>query len=192
MSYVKFEGVRKPHIKKIFKEIADNYPPLKSYSLKLVQKPIRKTTMRARPNFRAYFRGQKKFSIMFNSSTNLADKVNVEEVPEIVLRGWFAHELGHVMDYRNRSAVEMLIYGIRYLMSRRYRKKVEHTADEYAIEYGFADEILATKKYILEHSDLPEKYKERFRKYYMSEENVHRLIEKLEEIQPDDANILEP
>ncbi len=192
MSYIKFEGVEDSRVRENFLEMAENYPPLKSYNLILEQKPIRKTTMRAQPVISSYLGAKKKFKVQYNEATRLRDVIRIEEVPEAVLKGWFAHELGHVMDYRHRSMLGMIWFGLRYVLSRRYRKKVEHMADEYAIAYGMANDILATKKYILEHSELPDKYKRRIRKYYMSEKNVHRLIAKLEEFQPDDANVLDP
>lgn len=190
MSYVNFKGVSSQRVREIFRSIAEKYPPLQSHAVRLECKVIPKTTMRARPILASFIRGKKKFAVQYNHATQLDTHVEVEKLPDKVLKGWFAHELGHVMDYRNRSIVGMLYFGLAYLMSRRYRKQVEHKADEYAIAYGMADYILATKRYILEHSDLPESYKRRFRKYYMSEKNVHKLIEKLEDFQPDDAAIL--
>ncbi|MDZ7849027.1 MAG: hypothetical protein U5L96_21180 [Owenweeksia sp.] len=98
------------------------------------------------------------------------------------------------VDYEGRNALEMLIFGLRYATSRKYRKQVEHRADAYAIDHGMAKLILATKKFILEHSDLSESYKSRIRQYYMSEENVRLRLQEagFEDIQPDDANILDP
>lgn len=193
MSYIEYINIREERVKRIFEEMLKNYPPLHAHRIILEQKKLRKTTMRAQPLMKAYFtrRGFRSFLIQFSNATELDDKISMEEVPDEVIAGWFAHELGHVMDYLHRGFVEMIVFGVRYVSSRRYRKKVEHAADEYAIEHGMAEEILATKKYILDHSDLPDSYKERIRKYYMSEKDVHKLVAQLEEFQPDDANIFD-
>lgn len=193
MPQIHYIDIREERVKRIFEEMLENYPPLHPHRLILQQKKLRKTTMRAQPLMKAYFtrKGYRSFLIQFSNATELDDKISIDEVPDDVLAGWFAHELGHVMDYLHRGFVEMMAFGLRYVSSRRYRKKVEHTADEYAIEYGMASKILATKKFILEHSYLPEKYKERIRKYYMSEKDVHKLVAETEEFQPDDANIFD-
>lgn len=194
MDLVIFKNIKDSRIRECFEKVFKSYPELFEHRIVVEQRKLRKTTMRAQPLMKACFtrRACKSFRIEFSNATELDDRVSMSRVPDKVLKGWFAHELGHVMDYLHRGFLEMIWFGLRYISSRRYRKKVEHKADEIAIEHGFADEILATKKYILEHSKLPERYKRRIRKYYMSIDDVHVLLEKMEEFQPEDANILDP
>ena len=77
----------------------------------------------------------------------------------------------------------MLIFGFKYLFSKRHIKEVERTADTIAIAHGMGDYILETKNFILDHANISEHYKNRIRSFYMSPEEVMELIndEKLEE-----------
>lgn len=195
MSQLIFRSLKDKRIQDIFRNVLKNYPPLKLHTIVLEQVRMKKTTMRAQPSIKSYLTSKnfKKFKVQINSKAQLADSEKMERIPDEVIFGWFAHELGHVMDYRNRSFLGMIGFGLNYLASSNFRKEVEHKADEFAIEYGMAREILITKKYILEHSDLPEKYKRRIRKYYMSEEDVHTMLahKEMDELLPEDVNIFD-
>lgn len=152
--------------------------------------------MRAQPDLWSFLnlKKNKKFKVQVSKKTGLEDHIRLDELPEKVLFGWFAHELGHVYDYHKRGFFEMIWFGIRYMISESYQRKVEFRADLFAIQFGMAEEIVATKKYILNHSSLPEHYKERIRKYYMSLSEVEAIIKQNEEeeLLADDANILKP
>lgn len=196
MAQLIFRNLADSRIEGIFEDMVKNYPPLELQTIILEKIQIKKTTMRAQPKLRTYLGSKKnrKFKVQMNSRAYLMDSVRMDQMPDDVIAGWFAHELGHIMDYLDRSLGEMLFFGLRYLLSHDYRKEVEHRADEIAIEYGMAKEILATKRFILEHSGLPESYKNRIRRYYMTEKNVHALLAhyEMEALLPEDANILEP
>lgn len=105
----------------------------------------------------------------------------MSEVPSEVLIGWIGHELGHIMDYRNKSAAGLVIFGFRYLTSSSYLKEAERAADTYAVNAGMGDYILATKDFILNHSHLSESYKERIARLYLSPEEIIVLVNQLEE-----------
>lgn len=196
MQNLKFRNLSNKRIRKIFENVLKNYPPLTLHPIVLEKISMKKTTMRAQPRLFSFLgsKKNKKFKVQINSSTRLEDQIELDKLSDQVLFGWFAHELGHVMDYRDRGFFEMILYGLRYLLSSAYRKKVEHKADEFAIEYDMAHEILATKKYILEHSQLSENYKRRIRKYYMSMDDVHAILaqDELDELVAEDADILSP
>ena len=106
------------------------------------------------------------------------EKFTIDDIPSDVIIGWIGHELGHVMDYRNRTNVGMLIFGLKYLFSSAHIKEVERAADTYAIAHGMGDYILKTKNFILDNANLSEKYKDRIRRLYISPEEVMELINK--------------
>ena len=101
----------------------------------------------------------------------------IEQIPQEVLIGWIGHELGHVMDYLERSVWEMAKFGLGYLFSRRYLMQAERTADLFAISHGLGEKIVATKNFILDHAHLPARYKEKIRRLYVSPEETLILIE---------------
>ncbi|MDZ7849028.1 MAG: hypothetical protein U5L96_21185 [Owenweeksia sp.] len=62
------------------------------------KRKLKKTTMRAQPLLIGFFSGKnfQTFLVQFSNATELKDHIAMHEVPEDVLAGWFAHELGHV------------------------------------------------------------------------------------------------
>lgn len=175
---VRFYNISDTIFRDAFYEALEGYPELHSVPLKVVQKPIAKTTMRARPTASLLNPFLKNgYSVVLSNNTKLSDRVRMDEVPYKVLVGWFAHELGHVMDYQKRSFAQMAWFGLQYLTSHRFVVRTEKMADLYAIHHGFGSSILETKRYILEHSELPERYKERIKKFYLSHEDAEKIIE---------------
>lgn len=142
---------------------------------------IRKSTMQAQPRFASFFKAKEKREYVILISRNIqieGEKFTMEDIPSDVKIGWIGHELGHIMDYRDRTNVGMLIFGLKYLFSAAHIKEVERAADTYAIAHGMGDYILKTKNFILENANLSERYKERIRRLYISPEEVMELINK--------------
>jgi len=158
------------------------YPELKDAEIIFQFKDnIKKSTMQAQPKFTSFFKSRENraYIILISKKIQIEnEEFLINEIPSDVMIGWLGHELGHVMDYKDRSSFGMLIFGIKYLFSGAHIKEVERAADTYAIQHGMGDYILETKNFILEHANISEKYKERIRSFYMSPEEVMHLIEK--------------
>jgi len=191
---VEFINVADENIQDCFRRVVEQYTPLAGHRMVLCQKKIGKTTMQAQPiiNQKFWNRKRREYRVDCNHQTQVDDPTRLENLPTDVLEGWLAHEVGHVMDYHSRGWFNLIWLGIQYLINSKRKREAEHQADLYAIEYGFAEKILATKRYILDHSDIAEAYKERIRKYYMTPEDVERAI--LTQDKPilgvDDAKVL--
>jgi hypothetical protein len=173
-----FSGVSSAYIRTTFRRTLARFPQLHAHPITLRQHPIKTTTMRAQPIFNtAYFRkSTRHYRVEISNHTSLSDHIRLEEVPPAVLTGWFAHELGHVVDYLDRSALGMIGFGVAYVLFPAFVTGVERRADLFAIDHGFADEILATKRYILEHASLPDHYKARMQRFYLSADEVNLLL----------------
>ena len=87
------------------------------------------------------------------------------------------------MDYINRSAFGLIIFGMRYVTSENYIMEAERVADTYAVEHGMGDYILKTKNFILNHTALSESYKNRIRRLYLSPEEIVVLVNNLEKVE---------
>lgn len=163
------------------------YPELNDTPIEFKFKDnIRKSTMQAQPRFSSFFKSKKNREYLILISRNIQiddEEFTISDIPSDVIVGWLGHELGHIMDYSGRTNIGMLIFGIRYLFSSTHIKKVERTADTYAIAHGMGEYIIKTKDFILENADISEKYKDRIRRLYISSEEVMELINenKLEE-----------
>ncbi|WP_394330245.1 hypothetical protein [Salinimicrobium xinjiangense] len=161
------------------------YPDLEDIEIEFrFKEDIKKSFMQAQPKVSNLFKGKDSRSYyIFMSSKFLIEEeeFSMADVPSDVLIGWLGHELGHIMDYREKSAMGLVIFGMRYVTSSRYIKEAERAADTYAVNSGMGDYIIATKDFILNHSHLSESYKERIARLYLSPEEILVLVNELEE-----------
>jgi hypothetical protein len=171
---------------KAFLEVWQQYKPLHAYGFEVVQKRLKSSTMQARPVFglSQIFGESRRYRLNVAKKILDSGELKVADLPEKVLRGWFAHELGHIVDYENHSNIGMIAYGIRYSLFDHYKREREHEADSIAIRYGFKQEIIATKKYLLENDFISSKYQDQLKKYYMSVRGAELCPEGVMPIKP--------
>tara|TARA_R110002049_G_scaffold90303_5_gene226521 strand:- start:1829 stop:2473 length:645 start_codon:yes stop_codon:yes gene_type:complete len=157
------------------------YPELSDVSITFKFKSnIKKSTMQAQPNFGSFFRTRNKRSyvILISKKIKIENKVfKTKDIPSNVMTGWLGHELGHIMDYQSKNNLELLWFGIAYLMSENHIIKAERAADTFAVSHGMADYILETKNFILNHAEINDSYKLRIKKYYLSPEEIMELVQ---------------
>ena len=157
------------------------FPKLKKTKIKFkFKKNIKKSTMQAQPTFGSFFRSKKNRSYIIFISEKF--KITNQEfltknIPSDILIGWIGHELGHIMDYQNRSNINLIWFGIKYLLSSSHIIEAEKAADTFAVRQGMEDYILKTKNFILNHADISVIYKSRIQKYYLSPEEIMVLVE---------------
>ena len=161
-----------------------HYPELKNTPISFkFKKNINKSTMRAQPIFWSLFRSRKhrKYIVLMSEKIKISGKVFLtKDIPEDIMIGWLGHELGHIMDYKNRSSLNLIWFGLKYTFSGSYIKEAERAADTYAVSHGMEKYILKTKGFILDNAEIEEKYKARIRKYYLSPEEIMTLVEERE------------
>ncbi|SDR67039.1 hypothetical protein SAMN04488553_0162 [Gramella sp. MAR_2010_147] len=162
-----------------------HYPELKDTPIEIRFKSnIKKSFMQAQPKISGLFKNRKNRSylIFINEKFKIEDEVfDVSSVPSDVLVGWIGHELGHIMDYRDRSAFGLVWFGLKYITSKNYIREAERAADTYAVNHGLGEKIIATKDFILNHSKLSETYKNRIQDLYLSQEEIMVLIDEIHE-----------
>lgn len=144
---------------------------------------IKKSIMQAQPLVSTLFKPKAERGYVIRISRYFQgdfQPLPIETIPQNILIGWIGHELGHVMDYLDRSVWSMARYGLGYLFSRRYLRQAERTADLHAISHGLGEKIIATKNFILDHAHLPERYKAKIRRLYLSPEETVLLVEEYE------------
>ncbi|MDP5229249.1 MAG: hypothetical protein NWQ38_02560 [Cellulophaga sp.] len=157
------------------------YPELKHTAIEFKFKnDIKKSIMQAQPTFWSLLKAKKNrsYKIFISESFQIEGRqFSTADIPKNVLIGWLGHELGHVMDYRDRSSLNLIWFGIKYTFSDSYIKEAERAADTYAVEKNMDGYILETKNFILNHTDLSEAYKDRIKKYYLSPDEIVKLVE---------------
>ncbi|MGY5847576.1 hypothetical protein ACW6QP_09155 [Salegentibacter sp. HM20] len=162
-----------------------HFPELKDTPIEFkFKKNIKKSFMQAQPKISGLLKNKKNRSyfIMISEKITIEDQVfEVKKVPSDVLIGWIGHELGHIMDYRERSGFNMLWFGVKYLTSKNYIQEAERAADTYAVNHGLGEYIIATKDFILNHAHLSSTYKARIKSLYLSQEEIMMLIDELDD-----------
>ncbi len=173
-----------PSIEKEVRIALSHFPELLNTPIEFRFKPrIKRSFMQAQPKFSGILnrRKNRSYYIMISERFNIEDdEFGVEDLPQDVLIGWLGHELGHIMDYRDRKGFGLMVFGIRYLVSQRHIREAERAADTYAVNRGMGEYILATKDFILSHANLSEIYKARIKRLYLSPEEILELVEELE------------
>lgn len=171
---IRFKNIEEEKIKECFLTVMERYKDLHDYEIILNQKRIKASTMKAQPliSLKRIFTGVKRYQITLGHYVRDSKELEVAQIPEDVLTGWFAHELGHLVDYVPYSNFQMISYGIKYLLSNKFKIQAEHSADYIAINNGFKAEILATKRWILNHELVDQSYKDKMNRYYLSIEHV--------------------
>jgi hypothetical protein len=158
-----------------------HYPELRNTRIEFkFKKNIKKSIMQAQPSFLSLLRPKKKRSYYIFISENFeieGQKFATKDIPENVMIGWLGHELGHVMDYRNRNSLNLIWFGIKYYFIDASIKEAERAADSHAVAKNLDGYILDTKNFILNNTNLSEIYKARIRKYYLSPDEIMILVE---------------
>ena len=156
-----------------------HYPQLKDTPIAFrFKKEIKKSTMQAQPSFASFLKSRKNraYIIFISEKFHIEDEVfSILDVEDDVLIGWIGHELGHVMDYRDRGS-----FALKYLFSTAHIQEVERAADTYAVKHGMYQYILATKNFILNNTSISPKYKNRIKRLYMSPEEIMELVNHLD------------
>ncbi len=157
-----------------------HFPELENIPIEIrFKKNIKKSTMLAQPKFGSFFRKKsyRSYVILISETFKISNKqFSTRDIPSDILIGWIGHELGHIMDYQNRSKINLIWFGLKYLLSENHIVEAERAADRFAVNHGMADYILKTKNFILNHADISETYKNRIKKYYLSPEEIMEIV----------------
>src|SRR5688572_8645578 len=174
-----------PSIEKNVLTALSFYPELKNTRIKFVFKnKIRYSVMQAQPVFSSLLckRSNRRYRINISEQFKLINtRMPIVQIPDTVMIGWIGHELGHILDYKGKKNGEMISFGYRYYFSSSFMKKAEMVADSLAVERGMGHYIVATKRFILDHADLPQAYKDKISRLYLSPDVIMEQVRKLEE-----------
>tara|TARA_R110002051_G_scaffold212635_1_gene277711 strand:- start:13499 stop:14152 length:654 start_codon:yes stop_codon:yes gene_type:complete len=173
-------------IKKEALTALSHYPELKETKIEFKFKEnIKKSIMQAQPSFWSLFKSKKKrsYKILMSKTFKIdGQEYKTKNIPANVMIGWLGHELGHIMDYKNRSSLNLIWFGIKYTLSDNHIKEAEKAADSYAVQKDMENYILETKNFILNKTNLSEKYKARIKKYYLSPDEIMTLVEERDKV----------
>ena len=86
--------------------------------------------------------------------------------------------------YQDHSNWQMIKYGIQYIFSKSFMKKAEYDADQHAIDHGFSKQIIASKLFVLDNDEVDDSYKNKFKKFYPSVDEVKLSAEEQKPMEP--------
>lgn len=161
------------------------YPELIDTPIDFIfKRSIKSSVMQAQPVFGTLLNRRKHRTYRINISSLFKlthTAIPIHQIPDAIMIGWIGHELGHIMDYESRSNVGMIGFGIGYVFSPSYVKSVEQIADMFAVNRGLGPYLIETKQFILNHAHLPQAYKDKIARLYVSPEEIVEQVKKLEE-----------
>lgn len=179
------------HHKQIPESLAKNiltalsfYPELRDTRIHFILKEnIRGSVMQAQPAFHTLLRkrAHRRYRINISEEFKLVNaRQLITEIPDNVMIGWIGHELGHILDYEGRSNTGLMQFGFRYLSNPSFVQEAERIADTLAVARGLGHHIIATKRFILDHASLPQSYKDKIARLYLSPDVILEQVQKLE------------
>ncbi len=161
------------------------YPELMHTRIRFVFKQnIKTSVMQAQPVFKTLLtnRANRTYQINISALFKLTHTaIPIHQLPDAIMIGWIGHELGHIMDYENRGTGRMIGFGLGYALSAAYVKQAERVADDFAVSHGLGPYLIETKRFILNHAELPQAYKDKIARLYVSPEEIVEQVRLLEE-----------
>lgn len=169
-----------------------HYPELKTTRIRFkFTRSLKGSIMAARPQVGTLFgtRKNRTYDVLISPVFKLQNSIEpIHQVDPKVLIGWIGHELGHIMDYEQRSTFGIARFGLLYWLSKTYIRKAERVADTFAVHRGMAPYILATKDFILSHSGLSQKYKDKIARLYLSPDDIVQVVEEMQQSNASDKD----
>lgn len=161
-----------------------HYPELRETCIRFIfTQELKRSVMAARPVVHTLLGPRRKrvYDILISPVFKLTHSIEpIHHVSDDVLIGWIGHELGHIMDYEARNTWGVAKFGLLYWLSKKYIRKAERVADTFAVNRGMGNFILATKHFILGHSGLSQRYKNKIARLYLSPDDIVQLVTELE------------
>ncbi len=160
------------------------YPELEETAIHFVfTDKLEKSIMAARPTIGSLLkkRQNRTYKVLINPAFKLGYEVeSINQIPDSVMVGWLGHELGHIMDYEHKNIWGIIGMGISYSLSKNYIREAERVADSYAVDRGMGAYLVAKKSFILDHTELPQAYRDKIEALYLSPEDINKLVADLE------------
>ena len=164
----------------------EHFPELEGIPITFkLKKNIKKSVMQAQPTWSGLVkpRSKRSYVILISERFKISgEEYKTVDVPKDVLIGWLGHELGHVMDYQQRGNLNLIGFGIRYVLLKEFVKQAERAADSFAVARGMSEYILKTKRFILNNSDIDETYKTRIKQYYLSPDEIMEMVKQQDSV----------
>jgi hypothetical protein len=153
-----------------------HYPELDSTHIIFKYKSM-KWMMAARPspNFIFKPRSERDYFIVVNTRERMNADTLLHIMPFDAKVGIIGHELAHILDYENMTRVELLFFGVKYVVCTR---KIERRTDMTTIEHKLGDQLLEYNEFIKDNDLVTKRYTKRRARNYLSPKTVKKMKKK--------------
>ncbi len=173
-----------PELIKEATKALSHYPELEKVSIEFKFNKINVLSyMLAQPKIKSLWKkkAKREYQILIRRKFFVENpKFENGRIPHDVLVGWLGHELGHIMDYKDRNSLNLIWFGIRYHFFPFFLMKAEITADYNAVKAGLIDELVVSKEFGRNPEFFSQTYIDKLNQLYPSVETVKRWARELE------------
>ncbi len=164
-------------IKEAFRIARSHYPELKTTIIDL---KLKKTDyiMKTLPEALFILKNKKKRKYVIYISKN-KNKNAIAQMSSKELIGIFGHELGHIVDYKQKNNLKIIILGCRYLFSKKYLIKKEKDTDIIAIKHGLHRELKQSMVFLLKNQSLSKHTRNRQKNNYLQPKEIDVQVKQL-------------
>lgn len=148
------------------------FPELKDTKIKVNHKSFNLTLQaQPAPNFIWSKKQDREYVISVNNDKNKANGVLFQDLTFDAQVGIMAHEMSHILDYLNKTNLDIIIFAILFL-GIKYRKEVEKETDKEVIRRKFGWQLYEWADFAMYRSLSPRRHKYYKLGYYLSPEDV--------------------
>jgi hypothetical protein len=164
-------------------EVINRYPELENTKIIFKYRSI-STTMASRPavNGNIFSKARRNYVISINKSTDHTTTFNFNSLEYEYQVAWIAHELGHIVDYKDRNVLSLAGEGLLYVLSKEFRGNVEAFAHRSAIYHGFGKQTQKSFDFVFGLKELPKNYmRAKLRENYLTPQRIREIVAEYDE-----------
>ncbi len=158
-----------------FAIVCYNFPELKEKNIMLEFDKI-PTTMQARPTNNILI-GERKYKIIINNDENF-EGIHFDDIPFNAQIGIISHEFCHILDYTQKTYIEVIGTGVAYI-SDDEKREYEREIDLLTIKKGMGYQLRDWAQYAMFESKATDEYKQFKKEFYLNPYEIDSIIEKM-------------
>ncbi|MCX6231520.1 MAG: hypothetical protein NTZ33_08245 [Bacteroidetes bacterium] len=154
------------------------YPELNDVVIKLKFRRLHKSTMESYPSVSLFKSKHKRIYNIYINKNIKRNGISYKDLSFSMLIGWYSHEIAHILDYKDRTNIGMLFYGLRYITFNNYKRKAEYIADSTAIHHCLGCELIEGVQLCMDTDKIKKAYKRKLIKFYMSPAELYEITKR--------------
>ncbi len=146
------------------KKAKEAFPSLSESEIIIRKSEIFSGAIFVQPQIRSLFTKRRKYYLVLSSKKIYQDILLSLSDTELI--AGMVHELVHIEDYSKMNIWQLSMFTLKYLISKKFHKFIEHRTDKKARDLGFGPAIESSSAKVLNFPNAPESFIKRRKKYY--------------------------